>query len=483
MAIEIPPVPSASSALTDGEGRATRPLQSFLNAIRTAFATAITGIATQEEGVAVDAAATALNFVGPILTVTGGAGTSTVTASILPLTLSTNTVEQYNSTTAQAWYLYNTRTSATNYERLGVAWASNILTINAELGSGGGSQRNIALQTVGGSVGIGTTLPLTRLQVGLKVTDDFGDSYDANSVSITHQTPTAAATLNDPKIVLQLNRQGTSGQAYGASAAFALSRYENASVNSRTRLDIGLANSTFVPSSNYIVTLLSAGRVGIGVTAPTAVIHLKAGTATASTGPLKFTAGTNLTTAEIGAVEYDGANFWGTSAGPSRYPFPRTIFTATADKTVGGTGTETTLFGTGVGTLTLPANFFVVGRTIRAQLSGYVSDTGSPTMQVRVKLGSTVIATALSGALIATTTRPFIVDVLLTCRTTGATGAFMAQISERYASSGDSTYSLTTATVAVDTTASQVLDVMLTWGTSDALNTATITNAVVDVLN
>jgi hypothetical protein len=45
---------------------------------------------------------------------------------------------------------------------------------------------------------------------------------------------------------------------------------------------------------------------GMGVVSPTAVLHLKAGTATASTAPLKFNSGTNLTTAEAGAMEYDG---------------------------------------------------------------------------------------------------------------------------------------------------------------------------------
>jgi hypothetical protein len=44
----------------------------------------------------------------------------------------------------------------------------------------------------------------------------------------------------------------------------------------------------------------------MGVASPTSVLHLKAGTATASTAPLKFNSGTNLTTAEAGAMEYDG---------------------------------------------------------------------------------------------------------------------------------------------------------------------------------
>lgn len=46
------------------------------------------------------------------------------------------------------------------------------------------------------------------------------------------------------------------------------------------------------------------GNLGIGVSSPTAVLHLKAGTATANTAPLKFNSGTSLTSAEAGAMEF-----------------------------------------------------------------------------------------------------------------------------------------------------------------------------------
>lgn len=62
----------------------------------------------------------------------------------------------------------------------------------------------------------------------------------------------------------------------------------------------------------------SGSIVGIGVTAPTAVLHLKAGTATASNAPLKFTSGTSLTTAEAGAMEYNGTNLFFTRTGTTR---------------------------------------------------------------------------------------------------------------------------------------------------------------------
>ena len=63
-----------------------------------------------------------------------------------------------------------------------------------------------------------------------------------------------------------------------------------------------------------------AGNVGIGTTAPTALLNLVAGTATARTAPLKFTAGVNLTTPEAGAVEYDGTHLYFTAInGGTRY--------------------------------------------------------------------------------------------------------------------------------------------------------------------
>lgn len=61
----------------------------------------------------------------------------------------------------------------------------------------------------------------------------------------------------------------------------------------------------------------TSGRLGIGAT-PSAVLTLKAGTATASTAPLKFTSGTILTAAEAGVIEYDGTAFYADIATSTR---------------------------------------------------------------------------------------------------------------------------------------------------------------------
>lgn len=60
-------------------------------------------------------------------------------------------------------------------------------------------------------------------------------------------------------------------------------------------------------------------KIGIGVTTLTGQLHIAAGTATAGTAPVKLVAGTNLTTAEDGAIEYDGSNYYHT-VGTTRYP-------------------------------------------------------------------------------------------------------------------------------------------------------------------
>jgi len=86
------------------------------------------------------------------------------------------------------------------------------------------------------------------------------------------------------------------------------------------------------------------GNLGIGITTPTARLHLPAGTATASTAPLKLTAGTNLTTPENGAVEYNGTHFYAT-IGSTRYQL---------DQQGGGNG----IYG---GNGSLPSNVTVTG--------------------------------------------------------------------------------------------------------------------------
>lgn len=95
-------------------------------------------------------------------------------------------------------------------------------------------------------------------------------------------------------------------------------------------------------STNERMRIDGNGKVGIGLTVPTATLHLKAGTATANTAPLKLTSGINLTTPEDGAVEYNGTHFYGT-IGSNRYQLDQQgggTVTSVAALSLGTTGTD-----------------------------------------------------------------------------------------------------------------------------------------------
>ena len=89
--------------------------------------------------------------------------------------------------------------------------------------------------------------------------------------------------------------------------------------------------------------ILGTGNVGIGTTSPTAYLNIKAGTATASTAPLKFTLGVNLTTPEAGAIEYDGTNFYATPSSAVRNQIAIVNPTQTTLTPSGGAGAGTAI--------------------------------------------------------------------------------------------------------------------------------------------
>jgi hypothetical protein len=58
-------------------------------------------------------------------------------------------LHQRSTTQSQSYFLYNTFTSATNHERGFLKWSSNVFQIGTEKGSGGGTARNLEIQTDG----------------------------------------------------------------------------------------------------------------------------------------------------------------------------------------------------------------------------------------------------------------------------------------------------------------------------------------------
>lgn len=231
-------------------------------------------------------------------------------------------------------------------------------------------------------------------------------------------------------------------------------------------------------------------RVGIGIASPTAVLGLSA--STTARASLNIAAGP----APTSPVEGD---MWADSTQKAIYMYadgvkqsgPGVLFTQTADKTVTNTVTETSIMGTGVGTATLPANFFVAGKTVRFRIGGVYStpSLATPSVIVKVKYGATVIATVTTTALLSGATNlEFDGEVAITCRTTGSSGTVMVHGDIEYATGVAGTIAVDPlnnagATTTINTTTSNALDVTIQWDTATATRIVKSTVTTIEVLN
>jgi hypothetical protein len=166
------------------------------------------------------------------------------------------------------------------------------------------------------------------------------------------------------------------------------------------------------------------------------------------------------------------------------YPVPGVIFQQTADK-VTTANTLTTLFATGVGSLTLPANFLIVGRTIRIRMGGYISvaDGAVGTKTLTLTLGGTTIATGTSISTMQTIlNNPWSTEALITCRTIGAPGTVQAwaEWNTGLAASSARYGVMAAATAATNITTTGALVIDLQYNNGNATGTATTTTALVE---
>ncbi len=145
-----------------------------------------------------------------------------------------------------------------------------------------------------GNIGIGTSAPT------------FGKLQIVASDSLAGVFIQAGMTANEILLQTGSNLSGTYGWKLMQDEAVTGDMF----LKSRT---------AGVDSTNPVIYFKKNGNVGIGTSSPTALLNLAAGTATASTAPLKFTSGTNLTSAEAGAMEWNGTNLFITqTSGPTR---------------------------------------------------------------------------------------------------------------------------------------------------------------------
>ena len=162
------------------------------------------------------------------------------------------------------------------------------------------------------------------------------------------------------------------------------------------------------------------------------------------------------------------------------------LFAQTANQTVGNTGTETTILGTGSGSLTLPTNFFSAGKSARIKISiGSFSTKNNPVgnLTIRLKYGATTLNTLTISNLPVSATGTATYEAVITDRTAGVSGTVVSsQALNSYFPTFLGNANIPTTTTTINTTTSNALNVTAQWATSSAQNSVTSVIATVESL-
>ena len=153
------------------------------------------------------------------------------------------------------------------------------------------------------------------------------------------------------------------------------------------------------------------------------------------------------------------------------------LFSQTADSSaVTNTTTPTSIIGTGEGSLTVPADYFSVGDSFHCNIKGDLSSLNNETLTIEVKSGSVVLASSGAITLPSITSKYFELEIDFTIRAIGGTGVGSIVTSGEFnyvqnsgnAFEGAMFHSLNNTTF--NTTISNTLDVLVTWGSASASN-------------
>ena len=199
---------------------------------------------------------------------------------------------------------------------------------------------------------------------------------------------------------------------------------------------------------------------------------------------------TTVPAVALGRLTFEGTNFKNFFVGiGNNQAISTVLLTQSSEVVITNSVAETTLLGTVASwsSKTLAANFFTVGKTLRFRMFGYLTNTATPTLTLKVKLGANILLTTGAVATVAITGNGYFeIEAYATCRTTGVSGTIMAYGFAMYQTNAGAftnfPFTVNTAAVTVDTTVTQVMDVTAQWGTASASNTIKSENATIEVL-
>lgn len=162
-----------------------------------------------------------------------------------------------------------------------------------------GSAHTSVYDEVNDRIGIGTITPNNQLEIS---------SATNTKLRLNHTSSSGQAAITFA-VNGTLNWQNGMDFASNGTADYYIYDQANTKVRFYINNQIVYIGATAQTSATTAaMNLTDAGLVGIGIV-PTARIHIRAGTATASTAPLKFTAGTRLATPETGTIQFETGQF------------------------------------------------------------------------------------------------------------------------------------------------------------------------------
>jgi hypothetical protein len=226
--------------------------------------------------------------------------------------------------------------------------------------------------------------------------------------------------------------------------------------------------NAFTQEANAAITGGTIGgvtSVGVGVATAsvTAKVHIAAGSATAGTAPVKFTAGPLMTVVEQGAIEYAGHTFYATT-----YRVRRSIALAQgipiARVQVPASSTTKTL----VYSCVMAANYLAAGKKINMRMNGTITQRSNLAAFFTITLENAggVLLSWTTPASTAMAALAFELDLRTVCRSIGVTGSTISY--GKFSTSGTANSGVMGTVTTVDTTADSTLYVYMTANENNA---------------
>jgi hypothetical protein len=163
------------------------------------------------------------------------------------------------------------------------------------------------------------------------------------------------------------------------------------------------------------------------------------------------------------------------SANP--YTITGGLFAQTANSTpITNTTVETSLINGGVGSLSVPANFFKIGDSFRVVTAGVLNAANNQTIRIRVKAGSIILLDSLAQNITNITNDVFSLNVDFTVRQLGGPGvaSIVSLGTFHYAKTSNASvqgfaFNVVNSTT-FDTTIANTLNITVQWGAADPGN-------------